>query len=67
MSGRPTLYGPDGVTPIATEETVARDIEDILAQAFGFASGLAVVGVPLPEQEEAMNHLRARLLVAILG
>lgn len=67
MSGRPILYGPDGTTPVATEQTAAEDIEGLLVTAFAFATGLLIAREPPPRHQDVMNAARSALVVGILG
>lgn len=67
MSGRPILYGADGTTPIATEQTTAEDVEGILVTAFGFATGLLIAREPPGRHEAVMNAARKQIVLGILG
>jgi hypothetical protein len=67
MAGRPILFGPDGTTPVATEQTTADNVEGLLVTAFAFATGLLIAREPPPKHQGVMNSARHDLVVGILG
>lgn len=64
---RVLLYGADGRTPVASEQTVSDEITEILVESFGYCSGMLVAHTNDRTQVELiMDESRQKILKGVL-